>query len=401
MRILDVAVKTLKETVRQPKTLALSLGLPLAFMLIFGLAFGDADTNETLVVRALNEDEGSLGASYLGGLANLTFDDGTPVFAVTVVDASEDAATRDLIEATDVEIYLKIPANFSESLARAPPGGPSGPVPPLGGGTGGAPPATQTAVVTVLGDPTRVPFTIGSQVVSAYTAEFGAAVTQTPVAARAATETVVASTLTSFDFIAPGLMVFAILNLAPGAAAVLARETELRTIDRVRLAPIRSGELLAGVALAEILLAMVSLALMLLVAKLMGFDNQGSYALLYVIAVGGAFAVVGIGMVIASFAKTQQEAANIGTMVSVPASFLSGSFFPIPAVHLFTWNGRPIELYDALPTTHAVDAMRAVATFGSGLDGAVRWSLGAIALLALLYFAAGVALFRARRLAPE
>lgn len=400
MRIFDVAIKTLKETVRQPKSLALSLGLPVAFMLIFGLAFGDSSTNETTTLHVLNEDEGELGAAYVEGLANLTFDDGTPVFAITEIAAGGVPATREAIEATDVDALVTIPANFSANLARAPPGGGAGALPPIGGSQPQPRPASETAVVRVLGDPSRVPFTIASQVVAGYTREFGEAVTQTPAPAEVTVESVTASKLTSFDFIAPGLMVFAILNLAPQAAAVLARETELRTIDRVRLAPIRSAELLAGVALAEIALAMVSLALMLGTAKLMGFDNQGSYVALYLIAIGAAFGVVGLGMLIASFAKTQQEAANIGTMVSVPASFLSGSFFPIPTVALFTWGERTIDLYDVLPTAHAVDAMRAVATFGSGIE-TVLWSLGAIGALALVYFGAGVALYRARRLAPE
>ena len=92
--------------------------------------------------------------------------------------------------------------------------------------------------------------------------------------------------------------------------------------------------------------------------------------------------------------------AALGVLISVPMSFLSGAFFLIPGVNFFTWNGHDIGLYDVLPSKHAVDAMRQVMTFGASAD-AVAFSIVAMLLLALLYFAVGVMLFRKLRLAPE
>jgi ABC-2 type transport system permease protein len=139
---------------------------------------------------------------------------------------------------------------------------------------------------------------------------------------------------------------------------------------------------------------------MLVTARIMGFHNQGSYVATYAIGLVAALAVVGIGMVIASFAKTQQEAANLGVLVSVPASFLSGAFFALPTVTLFSISGRVVGLYDILPTTHAVSAMRQVMTFGRSLAD-VTFALSAMAILALILFAIGVILFRRARLTPE
>jgi ABC-2 type transport system permease protein len=254
--------------------------------------------------------------------------------------------------------------------------------------------------VTVKGDPGSVGFTAAKQIVDAYTQAFAARASGQPPLVRLEAQAITADSLTQFDFIAPGLMVYAIIAMAPQAAAALARETELKTIDRIRASPLRAVDLLGGVALAQLALACVSLTLMLVAAHLMGFHNQGSYASAFVITLGAAVAVVGIGLVIAAFAKTQQEAANIGVLVSVPGSFLSGAFFPIPGVNLFTVGETTVGLYDVLPTTHAVRAMRDVMTFGKGLD-AVAGGLAAMALLALLFFATGIVLYRRNRLAPE
>jgi hypothetical protein len=172
-------------------------------------------------------------------------------------------------------------------------------------------------------------------------------------------------------------MIFAIMNMAPQVAAVLTREVEFKTLDRIRMSPVRVVEFLGGVALAEVALSALSVALMLATARFMGFHNQGSYLAAFALSLTAALAVVGIGMVIAAFAKTQQQAAPLGVLVAVPGSFLSGAFFPVPTIPLVAGIG----VADLLPTTHAVVAMRKVMTFGNGID-AVGASLVALVALA-------------------
>lgn len=393
-KALTIAVKTLKEAVRQPKNLSITLGLPIAFMLIFGLAFGGSDT-DTYDLAILDLDEGTLGAEYAAGIGGMTYDDDQRIFSVT--NYTDETRARDGLADGSFDALLIIPANFTaDATPQAPDGaGDGSPVPPLQQPQTG-PPAAKGALVTVLGDPSRAGFQASSQILAGYTASFSREVSQSAPAVATQVEAVTAGELTGFDFIAPGLMIFAILNMVPQAAAVLARETENKTLDRVRMSPTGALSLLSGVALAQLVMASVSLALMLLTARIMGFHNQGSYLYAYAIALVAALAVTGIGMVIAAFARTQQEAANFGILVSVPASFLSGAFFAIPGVTLF----GSFELYDLLPTTHAVEALRQIMTYGLGLEF-VTTALYALAGLAALYFLVGVVLYRRARLRPE
>lgn len=392
MMVVTVAVKTLRELVRQPKSLGLALGLPVVFMLIFGLAFGNEDP-VTYRIGVVNGDEGDLGASFAEGLGNLTYGSGVPIVALSVVGDVESG--RAALQDRSLHAVVVIPANFSANLM--PSGRPAGALPLA---PTQAPPSPAGAGVDVWGDPASARFSGASQVVAAFALEFGERASGRPAVVRTEARAVTAAGLTEFDFIAPGLMVFAVLNLAPQVAAILARESELRTLDRIRASPLRAVTLLAGIGLASLVLAAASVVLMLATAEAMGFHNQGSWGEAFLIVMASAFAVIGVGLVIAAFARTQQEASNLGIMVSVPASFLSGAFFEIPAVTLFTWNGWVVGLYDVLPTKHAVEAMRTVMTYGGGLD-AVTGLLAALAGLAVVYFAVGVAFYGRARLAPE
>lgn len=396
MRPLLIARKHLVESLRQPRVLVLGLGLPVAFMLIFGLAFGQGDANETFDLAYVDQDGGELAQAYLSGIENLTYDDGIDL--VRLVRVGSEAEAVEGLQARRQDALLLIPQGFTEGLTattQTAPGGPAGLGQPQ---TTTTPPAGTH--VTVRGDPSFPQFAALSGILESYTAEFERGATGQDPVLQVRSDMVTSRELTGFDFIAPGLMVFAILNLAPQSAAMLARESELGTLDRIRQSPTRAFHLLTGVAGAQLVLAMLSLALMLVTARLMGFQNQGSYLAAYVIALAAAFSVIGLGMIIAAFARTQQEAANLGVLVAIPGSFLSGSFFTIPGVELFTIGERTIRLYDVLPTTHAVDALRLVLTFGNRLEE-VAFSLGALVVLSGAFFALGVALYSRTRLRPQ
>lgn len=391
MKFATIAAKTLKEAFRQPKNLAITLGLPLAFMVIFGLAFGGAEEN-TYELAIVDHDQSELSRTYIQGVREMAYASGKPMFDAVILD---EAAAREGVAGMEYDAALVLPETFMEDAlpTSTPPGGSAIPAltPPQGGPT-----PAKGAVVQTIGDPSRVGYQVASQAIAAYTAGFAEVVSGQKPAVRTQTDAVTASVLTTFDFIAPGLMVFAILNMVPQAAGALARESENKTLDRVRMSPTGAGSLLLGVALAQVILACVSLALMLLMARLMGFHNQGSYLTAYLIAIGAAVAATGLGLIIAAFARTQQEAANLGVAVAVPASFLSGAFFPVPGVRLF----GDVELYDILPTTHAIAALREVMTYGRSV-ATVTTALAALAILGLLYFVAGVMLYRRTRLTPD
>ncbi|MBV1729510.1 MAG: ABC transporter permease, partial [Methanobacterium sp.] len=206
-----------------------------------------------------------------------------------------------------------------------------------------------------------------------------------------------------FDFLAPGMMVFAILLLATTVAAALSREVETGTLARLKMSRMRSFDLLFGGLIPWSLVAAAQILILLAVAILMSFKWQGglnSLILAIFIAVIGGIASVALGMIIAAFAKNDRQAANLGTLVTVPVSFLSGAFFALPPVVIGDFMGKPVQIYDLLPWTHTLNALRAVLTFGEGLNE-IMYSLGWMIVLTLILFVIGVGIFSRTRLRAE
>lgn len=391
-KIVSIMTKTLKELLRNRRTLTLTLGFPVVFMVIFGLVFG-ASSSTTYEVTVVNEDAGVLGAQYVAGLSQLKYEDGTALVRVT--NATTLADSKQALTERDTDLAIRIPNNFTADLTPPPTNPNTNPLPIGGQPRQGAPP--KGARVQVVFDAASPDSQAASSIVDSYTQAFAAQAARQAPLVVSEREVVTSSELTAFDFIAPGLMVYAVLNLAPQAAALLARESESRTLDRLKLTRMGTMSLLVGVSLAQLVVAVIALALMIGVALLFDFHPQGSLWVGVVVALVAAMATIGVGMIIGSFAKRQEDAANLGVLFAVPASFLSGAFFAIPAVPLFEIAGRSIGLYDILPSTWAIKALRSILTLGQTL-ASQTFEIGALLVLTVLYFGVGAWLFTARRM---
>lgn len=429
-KVLAVTRKSLQEFLRNRRNLFLTLGLPMLFVLIFGFAFGGSNSEETYKVAVLDQDAGAswtdfhlgtrgpggaqespaatagvragaegafgakagFGANMTALLGNLSYKDGKKLLEVVPV-ASEDAGLAQ-VRSRDVAALIVLPADFSESVGAA--------FFQAQGAKLGyallAPDPAPNATVRLVGDPSYSSYSVASGIVQGVTSSYLDRVAPQPGAKIATTtESVLSSRLEPFDFIVPGLMVYSVLNVAPQCAAILTQEMEKGTIERIKITRVRTWELMGGVALAQLLIATLEVLLMFGTARLMGFHNVGSLGAGFVLVMLTALSVVGVGLVIASFAGKTQEAANYGILFSVPAGFLSGSFFPIPAVPLFAIAGHVVQPYDVLPPTHANRALRDILIHGKGLAD-VMPEVVALLVLSVLFFLLGVGLYTRRRL---
>ncbi|MHB8586872.1 MAG: ABC transporter permease [Thermoplasmatota archaeon] len=409
MKIFSVARKTLRELLRDRRTVMLTLGLPIIFMLIFGFAFNTPNST-SYEVDYINHDHGTLGSTYLGILQNLTTGANSTQKLLILHNVSSEADGSANVKSRTVAIFFEIPTNFSDAIAAArghrPASTGSSPLPggvPIVGQNSSSPTSTAAgpnATLIIVGDPGFANYGIAAQIVQGTLASFvkKAAGEADPV--QVASQSVTSSQLTAFDYIVPGLVVFSIINMVPQVAAILARETEQRTLDRMRLSLVGVFDLLGGVSMAQLVMSAMALLLMFGTANLMGFHNQGTIVDALVVSIITVFCILGVGMIVAAFALKQQDAANIGVLISIPASFLSGAFFPIPALNIVTIGSTTYQLYDILPTTHAVRALRSTMTLGEGL-GDVQNELMALVVLGLAFFVIGAFLYTNRRLRPE
>jgi ABC-type multidrug transport system permease subunit len=121
---------------------------------------------------------------------------------------------------------------------------------------------------------------------------------------------------------------------------------------------------------------------------LFGMPIRGSLALVMLIAVVGALAFSGIGLLIASRAKTTETVSGLMNLVMLPMWLLSGVFFSYErfpeAIH---------PLIEALPLTQLLNALRAVILEGAGLVD-VAGALGILGLWAVVTFLVALRIFR-------
>jgi ABC-2 type transport system permease protein len=138
-------------------------------------------------------------------------------------------------------------------------------------------------------------------------------------------------TLESTWFILPGLVcILSMIMALLISALALARERELGTFEQLLVTPLRPAEILIGKALPGIIVGMID-ANIVLAAALLWFrlPFRGNVLLLEAMLVLYTLAGVGIGLVLSSFARTQQQA-MLGVFVfASPMIVLSGYAAPV------------------------------------------------------------------------
>jgi len=140
--------------------------------------------------------------------------------------------------------------------------------------------------------------------------------------------------LKSSHYMVPALIgvIMLFLSVVLTSTAIV-RERERGTIEQLIVTPIRSWELLVGKLTPYVLLAFLNMVEILTIGVLLfGVPIAGSVPLLLGAAALFLVTPLGIGLLISTVAKSQQEAIILSLFFLLPNIFLSGFFFPIAAM---------------------------------------------------------------------
>lgn len=143
--------------------------------------------------------------------------------------------------------------------------------------------------------------------------------------------------LESRNFYVPAVItniVFIITMLLSSMAVV--REKEIGTIEQVIVTPIGKGEFILGKTVPFVLIGFIDVGLIALVASFW-FDVplRGSIPLLFGATALFLMSSLGIGLLISTISRTQQQAMMSAFFVIFPAMLLSGFAFPIENMPTF------------------------------------------------------------------
>ncbi len=182
-----------------------------------------------------------------------------------------------------------------------------------------------------------------------------------------------------------GLIVM-LMSLMLTALAVV-REREAGTLEQLMVSPLKPLELIAGKTLPAVLVAFMDMILVSAVALLwFGIPFRGSPLVLITSSILYILTGLGVGLLISTISKTQQEAFLSLFLFLFPAMILSGLLFPVenmpPAIQYFT-------LLD--PIRHYLVIVRGIFLRGAG------WSILYPQILTLLVMGVSVLTFAATR----
>jgi len=158
-----------------------------------------------------------------------------------------------------------------------------------------------------------------------------------------------------------GALILLVCLLLTSLAVV--REREIGTLEQLKVSPLSPGELIVGKTLPFAVIGLVDLAIVT-GAALLWFDVpfRGTAGPLLLASVLYLMSGLGLGLLISTISKTQQEAFMGSFLVFMPAILLSGFMFPVSSMpESFQW------LTVVNPVRHYVEIVRDVFLKGTGV----------------------------------
>ncbi len=359
-RLVHLVVKELLQLKRDPKILPVLFVAPVFQLLILGYAATTDITRVELAVADLDRT----------GASRTLAERFTSSPAFRLVASVETQAHLDfLLERGKARIGLTIPSHFAARQAEGAPA----PVQVLADGS--------DAVAGTVG----LGYAVGALKLAAPTAS-----------AQARTElrpTVLYNPdLTSRNFMVPGVLAMIIMVMTMILTAMaLVRERELGTMEQLLVTPLSPGQIILGKLVPYALVGFVQILTALPVVLLFfRVPLRGSLLLLLVLCLPFMLCTLGLGLLISTLARTQQQAMMLAAFLfMLPQIYLSGFVFPIQNMPLFfQW------LTYLVPLRYFVVILRGVFLKGVGLETLWPQVAALLALAAVILAAARVRFVR-------
>jgi len=360
MKFLELAKRNLKETYRDRLALGFLLGFPLVFMVVMGAAFG-GETTPNLPIGVIDNDHTPVSQAFtdeaLSGVEALkvsTYDDTTK-------------ALKDL-KFGDLRAYIVIPQGFGEQVSKNWQG------------------KETNIILNITYDESDI--MTSEQIISiinAVTRSF--AHIEIPVTINA-NPIHIETEITFFDFMGPGIIIFGLLIMIPTSARIMVSDKEKGFLSRLLTTPARPVDFISGYSLCLVVIAIVQIIIFIATARGFGMDIVGSLWLAFLIFLLTGLSSIGIGMVVASLSKSENQAEPLCWLFAMPLAMLSGCWFSIELLPSYL---RTVAY--AFPYAHAIDASRGVLIRGVGLEGISNDLLFLVGWAAVI-FAIGIFLFR-------
>ena len=358
-----VAIKELRQIVRDRRTLGILIFLPTFFLFLYGYALNFDIRHIAIAVD--DRDQTADSRRLLADFVQSTYFD---VVAATSSDSETDA----LIDAGRARAVIVIPGDFSQRLR-------SGDVAPV--------------QVIVDGDNANTATTVIGYV-TAVLRTTAARVGGRPEAALVTVEPRVwyNPELRSTVFLVPGLIAFiSMITAVVSTALSIVREKERGTMEQVRMAPISTLSFIVGKTVPYLVLSQIgAMGIVLAAMYFFRLPMHGSWLALFLVVTVFLVGALGTGLVVSTIAETQEVAFQAAALVAMlPTLILSGFVFPIASMP------KALQVISSfVPARYFLIALRGIVL--KGLELGALWS-PILALTAYAVVMLGIAALRLAR----
>jgi ABC-2 type transport system permease protein len=354
LKFWEIGKRNLKELYRDPIALGFLLGMPIAFILIFGLA-SRGQTFEPITLGVVNEDQSQISQAFIDSL------DGTSMLEIQLNDSTIQA--EEALIKGELPAYLVIPYGFSRVMT-------SGEVTNLLLAYDEANLMLPQRLIPVIREVSlrflniTIPVDIeiiqkASQIASPF-----------------------------INWFIPGMAVYGLMILVPTVGSIMVRDRLRGFLPRLMTTPARPSDFILGYTMPFIPVIIISAAIYLGVGFLMGLNIIGSFGLAYLILFITGICCLGIGMVMGTIARSEDQASGIPWIFIVPLAMISGAWFEVEMM-----PAALIRVAEVFPFLHAINACRNVISGGMSLSSIshdLYWLIGWTVAL----FAIGIVVFR-------
>jgi len=341
-KVRAIAMKELRQSARDPLSLAMLLGLPALMLVMYGYAINFDVRHVALAVQ--DRDHSAESRDLVASFVNSTYFD-------LVATPDPGADLERLTERREARAVLVIPETFSRDLAA----GRTAPVQLLVDG------ADANTASTLLGYAQAIVASANA----ARAAEAPGAVPPVGPSIDYEPRVWYNPELRSTQFLVPGLMGFILMLTAVLSTALsVVREKERGTMEQLRVSSLHPGELIVGKTLPYLAISLFAATVIVVAARILfGVAVRGSYLDLFAVTLLYLVGALGFGLFVSSVAETQAMAFQVGMVASLlPAILLSGFLFPIRSMPVVVQ-----AITYAVPARYFLVVVRGIMLRGAGL----------------------------------
>ena len=356
MKAFLVAKKYILEILREWQLILLVLLLPIVFLLITYFTY-PGNIIQTYPIHIQGHNESSVYLNQLiHELQQIKYANGLDVFAINSEPLSESEITT-LVEENEMALAIQI----DES--------------------------TSPVTITILGDPLSQSY---YQAVNSLKFDdqnqFALINTEiTPIYAS--------GPVSYFEQYAPGMIVFAIMLLTLQTALLITGEIKSGNIQRYKLSGVGSTSIVFGIAMAQLLIVILQVIVISTLSLILGYKIHGSIILGLLNIFILALAAIGQGIIVGCFLENESQAATLGAIVPMVQVFVSGAFFEMPAIRLFSIGKHTFNLFDIFPATESMQLFNLTLSFNAPAK-AVTYPFVLLFVLTLITYGFAAKIFK-------